>query len=115
VSEGHHDREGEPRDQAPAADESRADGPRRAPAEHAARHAVEQLSGLLGGDPERVIGIEPRDGSWLVRLEVVELERIPDTTSVLASYDVDVDAEGSLRSYRRTRRYTRAQTEGGAA
>jgi Gas vesicle synthesis protein GvpO len=81
--------------------------------EKAVLRAVEQLATLLGATPERVIGVEPRDDGWRVRIEVVELERVPDTTSVLASYDVDVDGDGGLIGYRRTSRYTRAQTEGG--
>jgi hypothetical protein len=81
--------------------------------EKAVLRAIEQLAMLLGSTPERVIGVEPRDDGWRVRIEVVELERVPDTTSVLASYDVDVDSEGGLIGYRRTRRYIRAQTEGG--
>jgi hypothetical protein len=85
---------------------------RRLPADEAARLAAKQLTELLGSPPERVIGLERRDGGWRVRLEVVELERVPETTSVLASYEVDVDQEGELIGYLRTRRYARAQIEG---
>jgi Gas vesicle synthesis protein GvpO len=75
--------------------------------------AIEQLADLLGTPPDRVIGVEPRDSGWRVRLEVVELERIPETTSILASYDVEVDGDGELIAYRRTGRYARGQIEGG--
>ncbi len=44
-------------------------------------------------------------------MEVVELERIPETTSVLASYHVVLDQEGQLVSYQRGRRYRRAQVD----
>jgi Gas vesicle synthesis protein GvpO len=86
--------------------------PRRIPAIEAARGAVEQLTSLLGIEPERVIGVEARDGAWRVRLEVVELKRIPETTSMMASYDVDVGLDGDLIGYRRTHHYARGQMEG---
>ena len=41
-------------------------------------------------------------------LEVVELERIPNTTDVLGTYEVEVDRQGDLTGIRRTRRYPRA-------
>jgi Gas vesicle synthesis protein GvpO len=107
VSQRDDARPGDQRRNEPSGGEPR----RRLPADEAARLAAKQLTELLGSPPERVIGLERRDGGWRVRLEVVELERVPETTSVLASYEVDVDREGELIAYRRTRRYARAQIE----
>jgi hypothetical protein len=42
---------------------------------------------------------------------VLELRRIPETSDVLATYEVELDDDGSLTGYRRVKRYTRAQTE----
>ena len=42
-------------------------------------------------------------------LEVVEVERVPPTTSVLGSYEALVDPEGNLLEYSRVRRYVRSQ------
>jgi len=42
-----------------------------------------------------------------VLVEVVEVRRIPDTTDVLALYEVTVDDDGALEGYRRRRRYVR--------
>ena len=58
---------------------------------------------------ESVSRIEPVDGGWQVNFEVVELERIPHLTDVLASYEVDIDEEGGLRAWRRVRRYLRKE------
>ena len=44
---------------------------------------------------------------WKVHVEVVEVRRIPDTTDVLALYEVQVDEDGDLMGYRRLRRYAR--------
>ncbi|GAB3899347.1 hypothetical protein GCM10029964_085160 [Kibdelosporangium lantanae] len=67
---------------------------------------------MTGRQPEAVIGVRAGDGGgWSVLVEVVELDRIPASTSVLATYRVDVDAGGVLQSYERLRRYTRGTTD----
>jgi hypothetical protein len=69
--------------------------------------AKEELSALTGKDAEGVTSLEKNEDGWLVRVEVVELRRIPDTTDVLALYEVHTDAHGGLESYKRVRRYVR--------
>ena len=41
----------------------------------------------------------------------MELERIPPSTDVLASYEVALDGDGNLLGYERTRRYVRSQAD----
>ncbi|MFJ5829047.1 gas vesicle protein [Streptomyces sp. NPDC093089] len=77
----------------------------------AMRSAVEQLSTLLGRVPDSVSSLRPSEDGWEAQVEVVELERIPDTTSILASYKVTLDEEGELISYERTRRYSRGMID----
>ena len=77
----------------------------------AVRRAVEQLDTLTGRPIEGVLGLRRDDDGWAVTVELVELRRIPDSTDVLASYEVSVDAQGELVEYRRTRRYYRSQVE----
>lgn len=72
-----------------------------------AERAVEQLTALSGRTAEAVTGIERTDDGWQVRVEVLELERIPHSTDLLAEYAVDLDGDGDLTSYRRVRRYAR--------
>ncbi len=81
-------------------------------APEALRSAIEQLTELLGRAPESVSALKPTEQGWEADVEVVELERIPETTSVMASYQVVLDPEGKLLAYERARRYTRAQVEG---
>lgn len=50
-------------------------------------------------------------GGWAVTLELLELSRIPDTTSVLGSYEAVLDANGDLIEAKRVRRYSRNQTD----
>ena len=75
------------------------------------RAAVEQLAQLTGQKVEGLSGVHRNDEGWLVMAEVLELRRIPETTDVLATYEVTLDDEGSVTGYRRVRRYTRSQTE----
>jgi hypothetical protein len=74
-----------------------------------ARAAAEQLAEISGAGADSVSGLERTEDGWLVRVEVVEVQRIPDSTSVMASYQVVVDDDGMLQSYRRDHRYYRNQ------
>ncbi len=75
------------------------------------RSAAEQLAELLGRPHESVSALKPTEDGWQADVEVVELERIPETTSVMASYRVTLDRKGELQAYERIRRYTRGQID----
>ena len=86
----------------------RASAPRRrSGAAQVARSAAQQLLELTGKQAEGVTGLSRSDDGWTVQVEVVEVRRIPDTTDVLALYEVSVDEDGELESYKRLRRYAR--------
>ncbi|CAL9345036.1 hypothetical protein SUDANB120_00344 [Streptomyces sp. enrichment culture] len=95
----------------PAAKPARRTPARRAGAAWVLRAAMEQLSELLGRHPDSVSALKPTEEGWEAVVEVVELPRIPDTTSVMASYRVALDEEGELISYERTRRYSRGMID----
>ncbi|URM92449.1 gas vesicle protein [Streptomyces sp. MRC013] len=78
------------------------------------RLACEQLAQLTGREPESVSSFHRTDDGWRLTVEVVELSRIPDTTSLLASYEVELDQDGGLTGYRRVRRYERGRADGQA-
>lgn len=71
--------------------------------------AVDQLAELTGHSVEGVVGLERSDDGWTVGVEVLELRRIPNTTDVMAVYEVSLDEEGELAGYQRVRRYTRGE------
>ncbi|WP_447041315.1 gas vesicle protein GvpO [Streptomyces sp. DSM 118878] len=75
------------------------------------RGAREQLAELTGMTPESVSSFERTDNGWLLEVEVLELARVPDTMSLLASYEVQLDPQGELTGYRRLRRYERGRSE----
>lgn len=78
----------------------------------AIRAAVAQFRALTTREPDGVTGVRKTpEGDWSVLIDVVELERIPATTTVLATYRVDVDPGGELLACERLRRYTRGTTD----
>ncbi|MFC9647094.1 MULTISPECIES: gas vesicle protein [unclassified Streptomyces] len=79
--------------------------------EGAARAARERLESLISHRTEGVSGVRRTDDGWCVVVDVLELARIPDTTSLLASYEVHVDRDGELLEYRRVRRYRRGAAD----
>ena len=86
-------------------------GPERIGAPAAMGQAVTQLAQMLQCEPGSVSSLKPTDEGWSADVEVVEIERIPDTTSVMASYRVQLDTQGDLLGYERTRRYARGQID----
>jgi hypothetical protein len=75
--------------------------------------AREQLEALLNRPVESVSGFERTHDGWLVTLEVVEVSRIPESTDVLASYEMELDEDRNLLRYARVRRYHRSQADRG--
>jgi hypothetical protein len=71
----------------------------------AVRRAKEQLADMTGHPVESVSALSRSEDGWDVTVELIELERIPPTTNVLGSYEVQLDEEGNLVSYERIRRY----------
>jgi hypothetical protein len=83
---------------------------KKSPAE-VARLARQQVEELFGKSVESVLAVSRDDDGWTVTLELLELPRIPDTTSLLGSYDARLDGDGDLLEARRTRRYARNQAD----
>lgn len=77
----------------------------------AVRTATAQFAELTGKRPESPTSVDRTEHGWRVVFEVVELERVPATTSVLASYEAELDEEGTLLGYGRLRRYYRNQAD----
>ncbi|MDF3145626.1 MULTISPECIES: gas vesicle protein [unclassified Streptomyces] len=73
--------------------------------------ARSQLAELTGMNAETVSSFEQTEDGWTLEIEVLELVRVPDTMSLLASYQVDLDPEGQLTGYRRVRRYERGRSD----
>jgi hypothetical protein len=87
------------------------DGRRRLKVTAALRHAKELLAELTGLEPGTVTAVDREDGGWRVTVEMLELERVPNTMDILGSYEITIGDDGKLRGYRRVRRYHRSSTE----
>ncbi len=79
----------------------------------AAQAGLQQVAVLTGREPEGVVSLEPAEGGWVVGVEVVEDHRIPSSTDVLALYEAELDENGELVGYSRTRRYGRGTKDSG--
>ncbi|MEU5316566.1 gas vesicle protein [Streptomyces sp. NPDC021056] len=75
------------------------------------RHGRTQLEELTGMSAESVSSFGQTQDGWSLEVEVLELARVPDTMSLMASYQVDLDPQGELTGYRRVRRYERGRAD----
>ena len=79
-------------------------------AREAAAAALDILRSMVGKDALGVTSVEPTEDGWLVGIEVLEHARLPRTSDILGLYEVEIDLDGGVISYRRARRYLRAAT-----
>lgn len=75
------------------------------------RTAVSSFAELTQQAPERVTGIRRTADGWSVLVDVVDVERIPATMSVMATYRLETDEDGELLGYERLRRFARSATD----
>jgi len=75
----------------------------------AGQAALQQITELTGKEPEGVTGVDRGEDGWVVGVEVVEDRRIPSSSDILAIYEIELDMDGELMSYRRVRRYPRGR------
>ena len=76
-----------------------------------AQRAKEQLALLTGLKPDTVSSLSKDENEWRVTVDIVQLKRIPESTDVLATYEVKLDDDGNVISYQRTRSYHRGDIE----
>ncbi|MFB7224927.1 gas vesicle protein [Streptomyces sp. NPDC056227] len=81
-------------------------------AEDAAQHASGSLARVIDHHTEGVSAVSRSDdGGCRVSVDVMEVARIPDTTSLLATYEVELDSQGHLLEYQRVRQYRRGSAD----
>ena len=87
------------------------DGKAKITARELALEAKATVKDMTGFEPETVSGLQWDGETWLISVEVCELQRVPNTTDVMASYVVQLDDGGGLLGYKRDRRYLRGEAE----
>jgi len=76
--------------------------------------AREQVADVTGQNVESISGFHHVDDEgWTVTVEVLELERVPNTMDLLATYAVTVSDDGDVTGMERRRRYHRSAVDGG--
>lgn len=75
----------------------------------AGRAAARHITQLTGKDLSGVVSLDRSEDGWTIGVEVVEDRRIPSSSDILGTYLAEVDPDGELLSYRRTRRYARGR------
>ena len=73
---------------------------------------MRQIGDFTGRSPEGVTSVEPAENGWFVEVEVLEDKHIPSSSDILGLYEVVIDQDGDLESYRRIRRYARGRSLG---
>jgi hypothetical protein len=90
-----------------AADAEAAQEQRPLSAAEAGQEGLQQITELIGKNPESVTGVNRSESGWTVTVEMLEDRRIPSSTDILATYEAELDDDGELLGYRRVRRYSR--------
>ena len=75
----------------------------------------ELLRELTGLEPIEVIGVARDDHGWRVRIELLELARIPSSADVVAEYEVLLDDDGLLQRFQRSHTRLRGDVVDGEA
>lgn len=74
------------------------------------QHARERVPELIDQPLDSIIEVDQDDNGWRVIVESIERRSVPDTQDILGRYEVLLDANGQIRSYRRLARYRRDDT-----
>ena len=93
--------------------EKRSENDSRLSARDLTRTAKETIEELTGHRAEAVSAFQWDGDEWLVSVDVCELERIPNTTDVMATYVVQLDESGGLLGSKRARRFPRGSGDEG--
>ena len=64
--------------------------------------AKKELVEVTGFSSPSAIGFKKKDGGWVVTIQIVEKQSIPEGMDVLGIYEVETDNEGNILGYKRT-------------
>lgn len=76
-----------------------------------AERAKAQLATATSLEPLLVSRADEEAGGWRLTVEMLELDRIPESHSVVGSYDVRLTSEGDLVTWHRTGLRRRDETD----
>lgn len=74
------------------------------------KHLREHTPELINRPLDGVIEVDRTDNGWRAIAEFVERRAVPDTQDILGRYEILLEADGQIHSYRRLDRYRRDDT-----
>ena len=74
-----------------------------------AERAKRQLAEVTGFKPVAAIGSYRDAKGWHVSVDMLEMARLPDSTDLLGTYEVDLDEAGSMVKFDKKRSRLRGQ------
>ena len=76
--------------------------------------AREQVADVTGREVEGISGLHRNgDDTWIVSVDVLELQRVPSTMDLLATYEVTLSDDGDVLGFERRRRFHRSAVDDG--
>jgi hypothetical protein len=76
----------------------------------AVQRARQEMAQLTGQPIASVVSCAQQGQGWRVVLETLERKAVPDSSDLLATYEVLMDGEGTLTTFQRLRVRRRGQT-----
>ncbi len=72
-----------------------------------AERAKRQLAQVTGFKPVAAVGSYRDAKGWHVSVDMLEMVRLPDSTDLLGTYEVDLDDEGNIVRFEKRRAHLR--------
>ena len=72
-----------------------------------AERAKQQLAEVTGFRPVAVVGSHKDAEGWHMSVEMLEMARLPESTDLLGTYEVDLDEEGNMAKFEKKRTHLR--------
>ena len=73
--------------------------------------AKDEIVAMTGLELENIASVKRDGDTWVLQADMLELKMVPDTQDVLGVYEVVLNTNASVLSYRRIGRYRRAQLD----
>jgi hypothetical protein len=68
-----------------------------------------QMEAITGLHPDAVSRLDRSADGWTLGIDMLEHRSVPRTQDLLAAYEVAIDPDGEVLTWKRVSRFTRAQ------
>jgi hypothetical protein len=74
-----------------------------------AQRAKRQLAEVTGFKPVAAVGSYRDAKGWHMSVDMLEMARVPDSTDLLGTYEVDLDEDGNMVKFEKKRAHLRGE------